>query len=84
MSDRLRILLCGESATLAHVCRPYVLAGWLHDAGHEVHFAADNYYRFVYESAPLACHFLRSRSPVQFAQILREQGVLFPEGLLSE
>ncbi len=36
----LRVALFGESVTLAHIVRPLVVARWLRDAGHAVHFAS--------------------------------------------
>jgi len=78
-----RVLFFAESATLAHVCRPYVLAQILAERGWEVHFAVDSHYRFVLSGRHIAIHPMYSRSPEEFARALRSPGVIFPYELLA-
>jgi UDP:flavonoid glycosyltransferase YjiC (YdhE family) len=80
---RLKVLFVGESATLAHVCRPFQLATSLDPNKYEACFAADNYFDFVFNDSPIKSFPLYSRSPVEFEKILRKKGILFDAHLLE-
>lgn len=83
-NSKLRILFIAESATLAHIARPFLLAESLDRDEFDVHFASDSYFEFVFRDTHLTTHQIRSRSPQKFQSILENRGILFDAQLLRE
>lgn len=84
-AERTKILFVGESATLAHVVRPFFLAQSLDPHIFDVHFASDNYYSALFpRTSAIIRHHIRSRSPQEFLDTLTAKGVLFSERLIRE
>lgn len=79
---RIRVLFFGESATLAHVARPYLLASSLDADVFEVHFAVDSHFDVVFRNGRIPLHPLGSRSPQAFQNVLHGKGILFDEVLI--
>ena len=66
-----RIMFFGESVTLAHVCRPFLLANSLDSEKFDVHFASDRYFGFVYEKSNFTYWPVNTLSPERFLDILK-------------
>lgn len=81
---KISVLVIGESATLAHVVRPFTIAKALHEQGLDVHFAADSYFAAAFEHAHFPVHTLKSRSPTEFRRIVETNDIIFPAELLRE
>jgi UDP:flavonoid glycosyltransferase YjiC (YdhE family) len=79
-----RLLFIGETATLAHVVRPYYLASQLDTDIFEIHFATGNAYRNLLNNQHLIYHNLNSRSPKEFQAILARKGILFDEQIAEK
>jgi len=78
-----RLLFIGESVTLAHVARPYVLASGIDHQLYDVHFAADKHYSFLFTDSALTHWPIFSQPPARFEKILKNGDVLYNETTLA-
>jgi UDP:flavonoid glycosyltransferase YjiC (YdhE family) len=78
------ILFIGESATRAHVARPWTLANALRSHGWKVSFAADRFFEDIFMHGDIRTISLSSRSPGEFLTILERNGVIFDEHILRK
>lgn len=72
-----RVLLMGETVTLAHIARPVVLAQGLHRAGYTVYLAADPRYQSLLPALPFPTYELRSGAPDDFLRRIDMGSALF-------
>lgn len=72
-----RVLLMGETVTLAHIARPVVLAQGLHRAGYTVYLAADPRYQSLLPALPFPTYDLRSGAPDDFLRRIDMGSALF-------
>lgn len=82
MGSRIKILFVSEAATLAHVIRPLVLARTLPTDEFEITFAGGSSFPFVFRSGEFRQLPLASRSPAEFASILKKGGIIFDRSIL--
>lgn len=75
MAPRKRILFLGESASLAHVTRPLVLASAVDPTAYEVHVGFDERHRSLFDSVPDArFHHLAGTASERFVREARGGG----------
>lgn len=72
-----RVLLIGETVTLAHIARPVVLAQGLHRAGYTVYLAADPRYQALLAALPFPVITLRSGASEDFLRRIAAGTALF-------
>ncbi|MFH1022488.1 MAG: glycosyltransferase [Planctomycetota bacterium] len=84
MIPRKRILFVGEATTLAHVVRPLELAKALDPWRFEIHFACDERYRNLVESAGFDFHSLPTMPAEEFARRLSVGAPLYDRGTLND